>query len=412
MMITLPSFVVSVVAAGEIFYCIAGLTFPLLIVTLLLPLFFLLPPVRLIHDDAPSAAQEQQMDQRMHKYAIVMTPGPTRPTRQLSQSQNRPQRADTLGWVDEFVAFGGWFTSAESQRHMEGEEVWFDCGEQGRMQQQLWALEQKIKQMEEADRTQEDAHRSHVRRYLDAMEDLRLELQGERAARQAHAQQLEDLRAHVADEVTTGVQVQLHDNNQSVQQALQSMDNKILILTSNEVRNLMAVSHNICTPKKQFLRLSSYYGSYGALRAWLSRYIYIKSMKLVYKSSRDGFKYSTFLDKIDGVSRLLLLIRDGPEHLIASIIDGPLTLPQDPTSFIFTPCVVSFYAISGRVETPTKMAIPERWRMSIARPHWRARWSSPPPKRRYGRCPSDRPIGEEDTTHKSKVAINGWSSSS
>ncbi|CEM19077.1 unnamed protein product [Vitrella brassicaformis CCMP3155] len=178
--------------------------------------------------------------------------------------------------------------------------------------------------------------------------------------------QVQGLRAHVVDDVTTAVQVDLHDDKRGLRQMAASLDAIMDNLTSDQSVKLVAAARHICTPGQQFVRLSSHYGSYRALRHWLSRYMRIKSMQLLYKSSRDGFKYSTFLSKTLGAQRLLFLIRDGPAHLFACTMDHPLAQPDSPTQAKETPCPVSFYSISGACGGPTKIPMPAELSQGVA----------------------------------------------
>mmetsp|Transcript_39133 Transcript_39133/g.111816 ORF Transcript_39133/g.111816 Transcript_39133/m.111816 type:complete len:322 (+) Transcript_39133:15-980(+) len=225
-------------------------------------------------------------------------------------------------------------------------------------------LERLHAQMGEACRKELLRIKTVEQQYAQELVTLKRQLEEEAAQRRM---QVQALHRHVVDEVTTAVQVGFHDDKEELKtdllQRLRAMDlplsgrcdllhERVDNSKSHEGAKLKAASQHICIPGQQFLRLSSRLGSYRALHDWLSRFMDIKSINLFYKSSRDGFKYPTFLDKTHGISRLLLLMRDGPTHLLACTVDGPLAEGKK------TRCLVSFYAITGPYDSPTKITTP------------------------------------------------------
>ncbi|CEM02441.1 unnamed protein product [Vitrella brassicaformis CCMP3155] len=84
------------------------------------------------------------------------------------------------------------------------------------------------------------------------------------------------------------------------------------------------------------------------------------TVTLIYKSSRDRFGYSSFLNKVVGKSGLLFALQDGPTHRFGAFIDGPLTPPDDPTQANIYKVPVFLYSLSGAYETPTKIELQEK----------------------------------------------------
>ncbi|CEM36249.1 unnamed protein product [Vitrella brassicaformis CCMP3155] len=79
----------------------------------------------------------------------------------------------------------------------------------------------------------------------------------------------------------------------------------------------------------------------------------------LFKSSRDGFGYGPFLNKVVGKSGLLFALRDGDSHRFGCFVDGPLTPPDDPLQTNLYDVTVFFFSLSGAYETPTKIEISE-----------------------------------------------------
>ncbi|CEM33497.1 unnamed protein product [Vitrella brassicaformis CCMP3155] len=199
---------------------------------------------------------------------------------------------------------------------------------------------------------------------------LRSRLESEIAARQALAQQVQEQRRYLVEEVSIDVRVEFDDEIKEVKETIEEVMAGVCYnleqiafhygrnVPSSKGLKLMMVADQLCQLGKQFLRLSSLCGQYRFLREWLGGFMALKSMNLLYKSSRDGQKYPTFLDKTRGVPRPFILIRYGPSHLFGCTIDGPLTEPEDPQHYAFTPRPVSLYSISGAYDMPCEIPIP------------------------------------------------------
>ncbi|CEM19282.1 unnamed protein product [Vitrella brassicaformis CCMP3155] len=192
-------------------------------------------------------------------------------------------------------------------------------------------------------------------------------LEREIAARQALAQQVQEQRRYLVEEVSIDVRVEFDDEIKEVKEIIEQVMagvryNLELIafrydryIPSSKGLKLMMVADQLCQPGKQFLRLSSLCGQYRYLREWLGGFMALKSMKLLYKSSRDGQKYPAFLDKTRGAARPFILIRSGPGHLFGCTIGGPLAEPDDPNQHAFIPRPVSFYSITGGYDMPCEI---------------------------------------------------------
>ncbi|CEM19321.1 unnamed protein product [Vitrella brassicaformis CCMP3155] len=231
-----------------------------------------------------------------------------------------------------------------------------------RYDKEMNSMRALLEQQQEEMRSMRERHAkmAQVTRQESAEREARLRswLEREVAARQALAQEVQEQREYLVEEVSIDVRTefsdQIKDMKQQMSQKIESFSAKIDSSPSHAGVELMAASHYICTAGQQ----SSLFGSYRALRDWLRRYTYINTMKLLYKSSRDGFKYATFFDKTLGARRSLFLIRDGPAHLFGLTVDGPLTPPLNPTRSKHTPCAISLYSISGAYDAPTKIPLP------------------------------------------------------
>mmetsp|Transcript_39726 Transcript_39726/g.113253 ORF Transcript_39726/g.113253 Transcript_39726/m.113253 type:complete len:456 (+) Transcript_39726:180-1547(+) len=90
--------------------------------------------------------------------------------------------------------------------------------------------------------------------------------------------------------------------------------------------------------------------------------------ELLYKATRDGWRYGRLIDSVGDASGLLVVVQHNDTHRFGAFIDGQLKQPSDPTKEAQSECRLFFYSVSGACgnPTPTKVPIPEENRSAVS----------------------------------------------